>query len=546
MDEAPAVATPPQNDVAAAPAPVPVEVGDPVEKTPNFSRQTDDVLALYESVSGLRTGVPITVYVQRLTGTPAQAVIDTQPPLGSGLYKELQRIHGRHQEAEYEVSFRSGREPRGVGIITMPGPNEEGQVMPLPWPQQPAPQPQQQPVASQPQQPSQGMNWEAFQALQKQQFDLLLAAQRSGGGAVAAPQLPPSAPPPLPQPPPPAAPPPSTSPMDMWSMFQAMQRQQLELLQEMQKAAGAQQLQPPQVQPQQQPPPPVQQSSPPQSQIQTPPGMVRTDIGFVSAEQLLRVIAGDARPSASPGGYRVPPGPRSSYYDRSNEPQPPADPQYGAAPPPMYGSSYRPSYGQQQPQPVQRERTPMEVMREALGLSKAIVDMADQIRPPAVPVAPPEPEPPGDDSPVRVIDVGPAKMILNNDDGSTRVWESLIVNAPSAFKFMGEQLDAIRKMNMEREARKQQPQQLPPGYVEVVPGYVPPEGYTAVPVGVGFVPPQAHRPAPTVQPVVMQPQPVQAAPVQAAPVVLPDPPAQMPAPIAEEPRAWEPTFGGGQ
>ena len=104
----------------------------------------------------------------------------------------------------------------------------------------------------------------------------------------------------------------------------------------------------------------------------------------------------------------------------------------------------------------------MEVMREALGLSKAIVDMADQIRPPAVPVAPPEPEPPGDDSPVRVIDVGPAKMILNNDDGSTRVWESLIANAPSAFKFMGEQLDAIRKMNMEREARKQQPQQLQP------------------------------------------------------------------------------------
>ena len=185
MDEAPAVATPPQNDVAAAPAPVPVEVGDPVEKTPNFSRQTDDVLALYESVSGLRTGVPITIYVKRLTGTPAQAVIDTQPPLGSGLYKELQRIHGRHQEAEYEVSFRSGREPRGVGIIMMPGPNEEGQVMPLPWPQQPAPQPHQQPVASQPQQPSQGMNWEAFQALQKQQFDLLLAAQRSGGGAVA-------------------------------------------------------------------------------------------------------------------------------------------------------------------------------------------------------------------------------------------------------------------------------------------------------------------------------------------------------------------------
>jgi hypothetical protein len=199
----------------------------------------------------------------------------------------------------------------------------------------------------------------------------------------------------------------------------------------------------------------------------------------------------------------------------------------------------------------------MEVMRDALGLSRAIVDMADQIRPPAAPAAPPEPEPPGDDSPVRVVDVGPAKMIINADDGSTRVWESLIANAPGAFKFMGEQLDAIRKTNLEREARKQQAPQLPPGYVEVGPGYVPPEGFVAVPVG--QVP---HRAAPQPQPVVMQPQPVYAAPVpmqavpvqaapapvQAAQVVLPDPPAQMPVPLEEQPQPWQPTFnpGGGQ
>jgi hypothetical protein len=198
----------------------------------------------------------------------------------------------------------------------------------------------------------------------------------------------------------------------------------------------------------------------------------------------------------------------------------------------------------------------MEVMREALGLSKAIVDMADQIRPPVAPAAPPEPEPPGDDSPVRVVDVGPAKMIINADDGSTRVWESLIANAPGAFKFMGEQLDAIRKMNLEREARKQQAPQLPPGYVEVGPGYVPPEGFVAVPVGQ-----VSHRASPQPQPVVMQPQvmqpqPVYAAPVQVAPaqavpqaVVLPDPPAQMPVPIEEQPQQpwqpWQPTFPGG-
>ncbi len=520
-----------------------------MDNPPHVKQKNDtpDVLTLYEHVSGLRKGL-ITIYVRRLTGTPAQTVIESQPVLGSGLYRELQRFHGKHQEAEYEVSFRAGREPLGLGFITMPAeePQQQGQVMPPPWqppPQTPPMYPQsgyQQPPPQQQQPPPAGASpmdlWAAFQAMQRQQLELLQEMQRTA--AIQQPQLQAPPPPiPPPSPPPPVAPPPGASPMDQWSMFQAMQRQQLELLQEMQRAAGVQQSQPqlqpqPQAQPQQ--PPPVQQQQP---QIQTPPGMVRTDIGFVSAEALLRVIADDRRPSSGPG-YRTPPGPRSSYYDRE----------------PTMGDPQRPAYGPPQPvQPVQREKTPMEVMRDALGLSKAIVDMADQIRPPAAPAAAPEPEPQGEDSPVRVIDFGGGvKGVVNASDGSTRWLESAIANAPSAFKFMGEQLDAIRKMNMEREARKAPVAQLPPGYVEVGPGYVPPEGFVAVPVG--HVPQQVHRPAPQPQPVVLQAQPVYVGSVQAAPVqtvpqpvqqVLPDPPAQMPAPIEEQPQPWQPTFNPG-
>jgi len=596
------VPPPAQNDVAApvvatAPAPVPVPVEVSAEP-PHFRKksETGDVLVLYEDFCGSRKG-PITIYVRRVTGTPAQTVIETQPVLGSGLYRELQQFHGRHQEAEYEVSFRAGKEPLGFGFITMPAsePQQQGQAMPSsPWPpQQPSPTQQQAaaPAGMPPAQPPPGMIYVpgfGYAPVEKL-FQVL-----TGSAPVQSVQ-PAPAPVPAPQPQPDPTMPPVQPPAGMFhvpgfgyvpaeKLFQALSGIPAPAVQPPpppppQPAEPSVQAPPgmlyvpgfgyapveklfqvltggpsPAPAPTVQQPPPAQQ----QPQVQTPPGMVRTDIGFISAEALLRAIADDRRPSGPPGGYRVPPGPRSSYYDRAGVGEaPPGDPQQPAYARPMYGQQPQPV------QPVQREKTPMEVMRDALGLSRAIVDMADQIRPPAAPAAPPEPEPPGDDSPVRVVDVGPAKMIINSDDGSTRVWESLIANAPSAFKFMGEQLDAIRKTNLEREARKQQAPQLPPGYVEVGPGYVPPEGFVAVPVG--QVP---HRAAPQPQPVVMQPQvmqpqpvyaapvPMQAVPVQAAPapvqaaqVVLPDPPAQMPVPIEEQPpQPWQPTFnpGGGQ
>lgn len=151
---------------------------------------------------------------------------------------------------------------------------------------------------------------------------------------------------------------------------------------------------------------------------------------------------------------------------------------------------------------------------------------------------------PDDDSPVKVVDLGGAKGVFNKDDGSTRFMESVLANIPGVFKAAGDAWEAMRKARAEQDARRQVQHQLPPGYVEVGPGYVPPEGFTAVAVGV---------PAP------VQAQPVQAMPVQAAPApvraaqpvqVLPDPPAQMPAPLVEEQpqQTWTPPsfVPGGQ
>ncbi len=501
----------------------------------------DDAFMMYETI--LKTFGPLSIFVSRTSGSPATFLIEGFPATGADLYVALKRFHGQNPEAEYELRFHSGNVFRGAARVTLPHmpENSPQQAQPtyVQQPPQPYQQPHQQPQYVQyptpaPQQtqqsvqqaPGGGMNLEAVQALQKQLFDLLLAAQRSGTALVPPPA--PAAPPPVaPPPPPPIAPPPPAAPAGP-DLFQTM-RQQLELLQEMQRmAAGGQQPQSsPVQQPVQQPPPQTTQQPP----MQGPPGTIWVpNVGFVRLDVLYQAMTGE-KPSGG-SGYRVPPGPRSPYYNDPQQGAPPADPQYGQQPPPAYDPRYRPTYGQ--PQPPPREKTPIEIMREALGLSKTIVEMADQIRPPqAAPVAP-EPVEPDNDSPVRVVDVGSAKMVLNAEDGSTRFVESLIANAPAAFKFVGEQMEAIRKAHAEREARKPQVQQLPPGYVEVGPGYVPPEGFVAVPV-------QQAQPVRPVQQAA--PQPVQ---------VLPDPPASMPAPIVEMPeqsQTWTPPSfvpGGSQ
>ena len=524
--------------VATAPVPA-------LQAVPHEVVAAIDVFAQYEDV--VRNCGPVSVYVERKGAQPGVWLLDHYPQNGPELYAALRHLHGQSLSSEYELKFRSGGDQRGSGHVTLPHmpatlpqqvPPPQQYVQPPPQQLQyaaPAQQyaPPQPPPPAPPQQTSPADQYAAFYAMQRQQLELLQEMQRT---AAAGQQIPP--PPPLPPPaqpvmqPPPVAPPPSGTPADQYAAFYAMQRQQLELLQEMQRTAAAGQQQPhaqtqPVAQPQQQPQRP-----------QGPPGTVWVaDLQqFVRLDVLYQAMTGE-RPSGG-SGYRAPPGPSSPYYRGDAPPPDPAQPTYGR-------SAYAPPV--QQPQ---REKTPMEVMREAITLTQTLVSMADQVRPPQQAVAAPEPEEPDDDSPVRVVDLGGAKGVFNVSDGSTRFMESIIANVPGVFKAAGEAWESARKARAEEEARRQQQKpQLPPGFVEVGPGYVPPEGFVAIPVG--HVPQQA-QPVQQAAPVQYAQPVVQAAPAipVAAPVVLPDPPANMPLPIVETPeqQPWQPPSfvpGGG-
>ena len=541
--------SPPVPVTAPVAAPVATAPVPALQAVPHEVVAAIDVFAQYEDV--VRNCGPVSVYVERKGAQPGVWLLDHYPQNGPELYAALRHLHGQSLSSEYELKFRSGGDQRGSGHVTLPHmpatlpqqvPPPQQYVQPPPQQLQyaaPAQQyapPQPPPPPAPPQQTSPADQYAAFYAMQRQQLELLQEMQRT---AAAGQQIPP--PPPLPPPaqpvmqPPPVAPPPSGTPADQYAAFYAMQRQQLELLQEMQRTAAAGQQQPhvqtqPVAQPQQQPQRP-----------QGPPGTVWVaDLQqFVRLDVLYQAMTGE-RPSGG-SGYRAPPGPSSPYYRGDAPPPDPAQPTYGR-------SAYAPPV--QQPQ---REKTPMEVMREAITLTQTLVSMADQVRPPQQAVAAPEPEEPDDDSPVRVVDLGGAKGVFNVSDGSTRFMESIIANVPGVFKAAGEAWESARKARAEEEARRQQQKpQLPPGFVEVGPGYVPPEGFVAIPVG--HVPQQA-QPVQQAAPVQYAQPVVQAAPVmpvqQAAPVVLPDPPANMPLPIVETPeqQPWQPPSfvpGGGQ
>ena len=540
--------SPPVPVTAPVAAPVATAPVPALQAVPHEVVAAIDVFAQYEDV--VRNCGPVSVYVERKGAQPGVWLLDHYPQNGPELYAALRHLHGQSLSSEYELRFRSGGDQRGSGHVTLPHvpatlpqqvPPPQQYVQPPPQQLQyaaPAQQyaPPQPPPPAPPQQTSPADQYAAFYAMQRQQLELLQEMQRT---AAAGQQIPP--PPPLPPPaqpvmqPPPVAPPPSGTPADQYAAFYAMQRQQLELLQEMQRTAAAGQQQPhaqtqPVAQPQQQPQRP-----------QGPPGTVWVaDLQqFVRLDVLYQAMTGE-RPSGA-SGHRAPPGPSSPYYGGDAPPPDPAQPTYGR-------SAHAPPV--QQPQ---REKTPMEVMREAITLTQTLVSMADQVRPPQQAVAAPEPEEPDDDSPVRVVDLGGAKGVFNVSDGSTRFMESIIANVPGVFKAAGEAWESARKARAEEEARRQQQKpQLPPGFVEVGPGYVPPEGFVAIPVG--HVPQQA-QPVQQAAPVQYAQPVVQAAPVmpvqQAAPVVLPDPPANMPLPIVETPeqQPWQPPSfvpGGGQ
>jgi hypothetical protein len=544
----------------------------------------EPLLTKYETVTQMWPVNTLTILVKRLTGTQIDWTINSQPKNAAELYAAIKQLHGRHEEATYEVSFRDSQQKqnRGTGRITLPDTRDELPPQPPPGfappqgfspqgaPMMPAPYyPQQQPMQPQPAQPfvpgmpPAGMDVNAMLAWQKQQFELWQAAQRGG------------APAPVPMPAPvQAAPAPVATPgmdfaammalqkqqFEMWQVAQghaaapapapaaaapgmdfaammALQKQQFEMWQAAQaQAAAAAPAAPPaaqalpgmdfatmmalqkqqfemwqaaQAQAARPAAPAPAPAAPPQTMgmppVQAPPGMFFVPgFGYVPADRLFQALSGTPLPQ---GPYR---GPMADGPYRGPRPYGRGD--YPGAP--SYGGG--PGYPPEPPRP----KTAAEEFSDARKVIQGAIALADELRPPSQPTqAAPEPE--EDDSPVRVIDAGPAKLVINRADGSARYWETGWANMDKVLKWVGEQREAIQQAQTARESAKQQ--HLPPGYVEVGPGYQPPPGFIAVPVDrIPAAAVHAPAPLPAAQP-------------------LPQPPAEMPPPIAAaEPqrRTW--------
>jgi hypothetical protein len=496
----------------------------------------DNVIEKYEGIIKFWPPNTMDILVKRTTGTPVQRVIQSRPRSGADLYAAIMAIHGRYEEAEYDVRFfdSNDKQRRGTGRITLPDTRDT--------PPMPQPQLQGQPPMSPyyPPQPGSIAPPAAPStdpvAMMRAMFEMVQQMQRPPAAVgVPAPvlqqqpavQAPPSTDPvammqqmfrmfqemqapgpvvpqPVPAPTPASFPGQSTDPM-------AMMQQMFRMFQEM----TPQTAQAPQVQPQvvvaappstdplavmqqafamfqkmQQPaaPPQAQAATPP---VQTPPGMFHVPgFGFVPAERLFQALGGTSAGSGGPG-----PGPgfRPPYGER---------PQYGGSRP-YYPGTQGHGDSSQQTQQQQRPQTVAEQFREATSVVEMAVSMAERFRGgPAQ--APPERDDRDDDNPVRVVDVGGWPVIVDRKDGSARKWETGVANFGNVLKWLAEQREAIQKSNTEREA-KQRRQQLPPGYVKVTTGYQPPAGYVAVPVD--QLPPQEedlpqppeHMPPPMTQ-----------------------------------------------
>jgi hypothetical protein len=495
-----------------------------------------NVLLKYEQISLQYPVSTMIILVKRLTGTEASWTITSQPRNAQELYAELKTIHGRREETTYEVVFRDShqKQTRGQGRITlpstldqapvataapngqppmnpyypygspapagaqyMPHPQTAAQVAPAPVAVMPQPAAAPQVIAGPPHAaPSAGMDWNALLAWQRQQFEFMQQVQQAGQQP-RAPQAQ-AAPPPIAMPPMPAPPPSGPAGMDMASLMEW----QKQLFAFWQQAAMHAQQTSPQVAPQAPAPPPPAPQMNAQAQmgmmgmppVQPPPGtMFVPGFGFVPVDRLFQALTG-APPAPSPpyrGGGRPQYGPRA--------------PSYAAEGPRGYA-----------PEPP-RPRSAAEELRDSLTLVRTVVDMGRQFTAETQHAPAVASEPEEDDSPVRVIDAGPAKLVINRDDGTARYWETGWANMDKVLKWIGEQREAIQKANSERADRSQKPR-LPPGYVEVTPGYRPPPGFVAVPVN---------------------PDEMPQAPPQAA-QELPPPPAEMPRPIHEPPAPVEP------
>lgn len=494
---------------------------------------TDDVLVKYEQMLKYWPANSTVITMKRVSGgSPVTLVIGSQPKSGQELYAAMMAQHGAHDEATYDVKVQDTTTKNFLinGRIMLPDarppqPPQQGQspmnpYQPPPYGQpapqypqqpyaqpqpymQPAPQIQQPPQQQAPQPvvqvvppPQQSFGPDAMMTMMQQMFGMFQNMQQQAQQAVAAAHPVPQQPVmhPVPQqpvmqslPPPPQTSDPAVMMGWMQQMFGLFQQMQHQL---------AQRSAPPQS-------PPVQAPAPaPQPQSDPMAMMGQFFKMFMDMQQAANQTVRQAQPSARGGGPYL--GPRP-------DPQQP------------YPQQYQPPYAQ-----PARQKTAAEQFRENVtevrSFAETLQDLGTIFPGQQPPAAAAERDDREEDAPVKVMEVGDHKLVLDNRDGSVRKYETVVANLTPIMKWLGEQREAIQKANTDREQKKQQ--QLPPGYVEVGPGYVPPPGFVAVPVD------QIPQQLPPQQ---------QQAPAAQAP--LPPPPAQMPPPISEEPlpqnRTWE-------
>jgi hypothetical protein len=535
----------------------------PGHESPSHKLEVDKVDAVKETLAVDDSNVLIkyeelnkvqqvhSILVKRITGSPTEWVVSTQPRTAAELYEVIKSLHGRNGETTYELIFRDlfpQTKTRGGGHLHMP--NTMGEVPmtmqgqpPMPYLSQPQPtQPWQQPW----QPPAQtatptvqvvpptidpvAMMQQMFQmfqqiqaSMQQRQTPTVTAQPSATPGAPVAPGMQPPAQTTTPvvqvvpptvdpvammqqmfqmfqqmqtsmqQPPQPSAPvpqPPSVDPMtmmqQMFQMFQQMQQSQSPTTPTSPSPQGSdpgalltwmqqlfQKMQTPPAQPAA-PPSPQMAGMPP---VQAPPGMFFVPgFGFVPLEKLFQALSGAPSAPSSGGPYSRPYGaqrPPPGEYQRTPY-NPHGDPQY-----PAYGAQRQP-YGQPGEPPLQK--TIVDGFREAASVIDMAVGIAERFRPQQQQQPAPEPDRGNEDeNPMRIVDVGDFKLVVDKKDGTARKWETGVANLGPVMKFVAEQREAFQKTKYEQEARQQR-QPLPQGYVEMTPGYQPPPGYVAVPV----------------------------------------------------------------
>lgn len=455
----------------------------------NIVFNTTDIFEIYDTL--LRSWLPdnLIIEITRLTGLPVQQTITSRPKSSADLYEMIKVIHGQHPEAEFKVRFKdtATMKYRGTGRIVMPDtrpPNAQQGQPPMAYQYPPQPWQQPPPATSQPTQQAPQQPPQVFvqpptgpdpMAMFRQMFELVQSVQLQ---AQPMPQQPPMQPMPYSMP----APPTSPDPTSMMQWF----REMLEVVRQV--------------------PPQHPGAQPPQPQPHTGPMLPRTPppAGFVwqwlPNDNTCVAIPDPTNVGSTParGPYRPP------YYSQGDRGAPPYYPQgIRGGPQPYAGTQAPPS----------RQQSAAEQFRDALSVVRTAVDAVnefDSLIPGRGGGHVDEAPEVDDDAPVRIVKSGDIDLVYDRNN-NLRGWESLLSNIPAAAKWFGEQRELIQRAADERR-RKQEPQQrLPPGYVEVGPGYQPPPGYVAVPVD--QIPPEEE---------------------------LPPPPAEIPPPIqqSESKRSW--------